>query len=61
VLRYESEGPPTSTVVINQSDAWLLWTKRMDRAPAHARFPSIRVEGDTGLGEVALGIVSIMA
>jgi uncharacterized protein (TIGR03083 family) len=61
VLRYESEGPPTSTVVIDQCDAWLLWTKRMDRATAHARFPSIRVEGDTGLGEVALGMVSIMA
>jgi uncharacterized protein (TIGR03083 family) len=61
VLRYESEGPPTSTVVIDQSDAWLLWTKRMDRAAAHARFPSIRVEGDTDLGGTALEMVSIMA
>jgi uncharacterized protein (TIGR03083 family) len=60
-LRYESEGPPTSTVVIDQSDAWLLFTKRADRATARARFPSIRVEGDTDLGEVALEMVSIMA
>ena len=33
----------------------------LDRATARARFPSIRVEGDTGLGEVVLEMVSVMA
>jgi hypothetical protein len=60
-LRYDAVGPPGSTVTIDGADAWLLFTKRMDRATARARFPSIRVEGDTGLGEHALEMVSIMA
>ena len=60
-LRYESDVPPDSTVVIDQSDAWLLFTKRTDRMTARARFPSIRVEGDTDLGEAVLELVSIMA
>ena len=55
------KGHRTSTVVIDQADAWLLFTKRTDRATARARFPSIRVEGDTGLGEIVLEMVSIMA
>jgi uncharacterized protein (TIGR03083 family) len=60
-LRHECEGPPTSAVVLDQSDAWLLFTKRTDRATARARFPSIQVEGDTDLGETVLEMVSIMA
>jgi uncharacterized protein (TIGR03083 family) len=60
-LRYESDRAPASTVVIHQADAWLLFTKRTDRATARARFPSIRVEGDAELGEVVLEMVSIMA
>ena len=47
--------------MIDQSDAWLLFTKRTDRATARARFPSIRVEGDADLGGRVLEMVSIMA
>jgi uncharacterized protein (TIGR03083 family) len=57
----EVAEPPTSRVVIDQSDAWRLFTKRMDRATARARFPAIRIEGDIPLGERALEMVSIMA
>jgi uncharacterized protein (TIGR03083 family) len=60
-LLYEIDGRPDSTVAIDQSDAWLLFTKRTDRATARARFPSIRVEGDTDLGESVLEMISIMA
>src|SRR4051812_28407661 len=42
---------PAARVVIDQSVAWLLFTKRTDRATARARFPGIRIEGDHGLGE----------
>jgi hypothetical protein len=59
-LLYEIEGRPDSMVAIDQSDAWLLFTKRTDRATARARFPSIRVEGDTDLGETVLEKISIM-
>lgn len=54
-------GRPAARVVIDQSDAWRLFTKRTDRATARAMFPGIRVEGDIGLGEHALEMVSIMA
>ena len=60
-LLYETEGRPDSTVAIDQSDAWLLFTKRTARSTARARFPSIRVEGDTDLGESVLEMISIMA
>jgi hypothetical protein len=52
---------PTARVVIDQADAWRLFTKRTDRATALARFPGIRIEGDLGLGERVLETVSIMA
>jgi uncharacterized protein (TIGR03083 family) len=54
-------GPPTSRVLIGQSDAWRLFTKRTDRATARAQFPGIRIEGDIPLGERALEMLSIMA
>ena len=60
-LLYETEGRPDSTVAIDQSDAWLLFTKRTARSTARARFPSIRVEGDTDLGESVLEMISIMS
>ena len=47
--------------MIDQADAWRLFTKRTDRATARARFPAIRIEGDAGLGEPVLEMVSIMA
>jgi uncharacterized protein (TIGR03083 family) len=52
---------PTSRVVIDQADAWRLFTKRTDRATARARFPAIRIEGDADLGGRVLEMVSIMA
>ena len=52
---------PTARVVIDQADAWRLFTKRTDRATARARFPAIRIEGDAGLGGRVLEMVSIMA
>jgi hypothetical protein len=54
-------APATSRVVIDQADAWRLFTKRTDRATARARFPGIRIESDVGLGERVLEMVSIMA
>jgi hypothetical protein len=53
--------PPTSRVVIEQAEAWRLFTKRTDRATARERFPGIRIEGDVELGERVLEMVSIMA
>jgi hypothetical protein len=47
--------------VIDQADAWRLFTKRTDRATARARFPAIRIEGDADLGGRVLEMVSIMA
>jgi uncharacterized protein (TIGR03083 family) len=60
-LLYETEGRPDSAVAIDQSDVWLLFTKRTDRATACARFPSIRVEGDADRGETVLEMISILA
>ena len=57
----EVPAPPTSRVVIDQSDAWRLFTKRTDRVTARARFPAIRIEGDAELGGRVLEMVSIMA
>jgi hypothetical protein len=57
----EVPGRPAARVVIDQADAWRLFTKRTGRAAARARFPGIRVEGDAGLGERVLEMVSIMA
>jgi uncharacterized protein (TIGR03083 family) len=60
-LLYAVPELPTSRVVIDQSDVWRLFTKRTDRATARARYPSIRIEGNVGLGERTLEMVSIMA
>lgn len=60
-LLYETPASPTARVVMSQSDAWRLFTKRMDRATARDRFPAIRIEGDVDLSERALKMVSIMA
>lgn len=54
-------GRATATVTVDQADAWLLFTKRIDRATARARFPTIRVAGDVALGEHVLELVAIMA
>ncbi|MFO0892750.1 MAG: maleylpyruvate isomerase N-terminal domain-containing protein [Isosphaeraceae bacterium] len=54
-------GSPAARVVIDQGDAWRLFTKRTDRATARARFPGIRIEGDAGLGGSVLEMVAIMA
>ena len=60
-LGYDVPERPASRVVIDQADAWRLFTKRTDQATARARFPGIRIEGDVGLGERVLEMVSIMA
>ena len=60
-MLHEVPDRPTSRVVIDQADAWRLFTKRTDRATARARFPAIRIEGDADLGERVLEMVSIMA
>jgi hypothetical protein len=57
----EAPERPAARAVIDQSDAWRLFTKRTDRATARARFPGIRIEGDAGLGGRVLEMVSIMA
>ena len=60
-LLYDVTDPPDARVMIDQADAWLLFTKRMDRSAARARFPAIRIEGDVALAERALEMVSIIA
>ena len=60
-LFLDIDGRPTSTVTINQSDAWRLFAKRTERSTARARFPEIRVEGDVDLGENVLEMASVMA
>lgn len=50
-----------SVVTLDQAIAWKLLTKRTDRASALARFPTIRVEGETIYGEPVLEMVSVMA
>ena len=60
-MLHEVPDRPTSRVVIDQADAWRLFTKRTDRATARARFPAIRIEGDADLGGRVLEMVSIMA
>lgn len=56
--------PPASPKVIvsfGQDSAWKLFTKRMDREAALARFPDIAFEGDRELGLHVLDMVSVMA
>lgn len=50
-----------AVAVIDESIAWRLFTKRLDRATARARFPAIRIDGDVELGERMLEMVSIKA
>ncbi|MBX7165113.1 MAG: maleylpyruvate isomerase N-terminal domain-containing protein [Pirellulales bacterium] len=52
---------PTARFTIDQNDAWKLFTKRLDRAEAIRRFPSIRIEGDGVLGSQVIDMVAVMA
>ena len=50
-----------SVVTLDQAIAWKFLTKRTDRATALARFPTIRIDGETIYGEPVLEMVSVMA
>lgn len=54
-------GSATVTVCMDQDSAWRLFTKRMSRETALARFPDIEIRGDSALGHVAVGMLSVMA
>jgi hypothetical protein len=54
-------GRPTATVSLGQDSAWMLFTRRLDRPTALARFPDIAIEGDRELGLHVLDMVSVMA
>jgi hypothetical protein len=54
-------GRPKATVSLGQDSAWKLFTKRMGRQSALARFPDIAFEGDRELGLHVLDMVSVMA
>lgn len=60
-LLRRATGSPRACVTIGQDTAWRLFTKRMDRRTALARFADIQLEGDTELGGRVLEMVSIMA
>jgi hypothetical protein len=57
------DGPahPTAKVSLGQDSAWKLFTKRMDRQTALARFPDIAIEGNQELGLQVLDMVAVMA
>jgi hypothetical protein len=57
----QPKGSPKATVSLGQDSAWKLFTKRMDRQSALARFPDIAFEGDRELGLHVLNMVSVMA
>jgi hypothetical protein len=57
----QAQGCPKATVSLGQDSAWRLFTKRMDRQSALARFPDIAFEGDRELGLYVLDMVSMMA
>lgn len=57
----EESARPTARVSLGQDSAWKLFTKRMDRQTALARFPDIAIEGDQELGLHVLDTVSVMA
>ncbi len=57
----EQVGKPTARVSLGQDSAWKLFTKRMDRQTALARFPDIAIEGDREMGLHVLDMVSVMA
>jgi hypothetical protein len=51
----------TARVSLDQDSAWKLFTKRLDRPTALARFKDITFEGDRELGLHVLDMVSVMA
>jgi uncharacterized protein (TIGR03083 family) len=53
--------PATARVSLGQDSAWKLFTKRLDRQAALARFKDITFEGDRGLGLHVLDVVAVMA
>jgi uncharacterized protein (TIGR03083 family) len=57
----QAKGCPKATVSLGQDSAWRLFTKRMDRQSALARFPDIAFQGDRELGLHVLDMVSMMA
>jgi len=61
VLSTEINGTPTATFSIGQDSAWKLFTKRIDREIALARFPEIKIDGDVELASCILDMVSVMA
>jgi hypothetical protein len=52
---------PTARVSLGQDSAWRLFTKRMDRQAALARFKDVTFEGDRELGLRILDVVAVMA
>jgi hypothetical protein len=61
VLVVDDTTPVTTTVTVGQSSAWKLFTKRMSRDVALARFPDIEITGDVALGSHVLDMVAVMA
>jgi SCP-2 sterol transfer family len=57
----QPKGSPKATVILAQDSAWKLFTKRMDRQSALARFKDIAFEGDRELRLHVLDMVSVMA
>jgi hypothetical protein len=54
-------GKVTVRVSLGQDTAWKLFTKRLDRPAALARFPDVAFEGDLELGLHVLDMVTVMA
>lgn len=57
-LYLEAEAPPAASVVIDQEDAWRLFTKGLSPKEARSR---ARMEGDPALGARVLEMVSVLA
>lgn len=57
----EITASPAGRFTISQDSAWKLFTKRLDRNAALARFPDIQMEGDVELASHVLDMVSVMA
>lgn len=58
VLRKTTRLEPNAKLYIDPDTAWKLFSKGL--APADA-LDSVKIEGDKALGEIALGMVSVMA
>jgi hypothetical protein len=58
VLGRDLAGEAATTVAMDEDTAWRLYTKGL--TPEEAR-PGVRIEGDRGLGEQMLRMVSIIA